>query len=67
MNLFINFWDAFKTTEEYAPNWAEENFVISKSKNTVPWTYVINDLNDEEFAASFMKKNNRIQIKKNLE
>ena len=32
----------------YAPNWSEEVFVISKIKNTVPWTYVINDLNGEE-------------------
>ena len=28
----------------YAPNWSEEVFVVSKIKNTVPWTYVINDL-----------------------
>ena len=27
----------------YTPNWSEEIF-ISKIKNTVPWTYVINDL-----------------------
>ena len=27
------------------PNWSEEAFIISKTKNTVPWTYVINDLN----------------------
>ena len=32
----------------YAPNWSEEIFVIKKVKNTVPWTYVINDLNGEE-------------------
>ena len=31
----------------YAPNWSEEVFIIRKIKNTVPWTYVINDLNDE--------------------
>ena len=31
----------------YAPNWSEEIFIISKFKNTVPWTYVINDLNGE--------------------
>ena len=31
----------------YAPNWPEEVFVVSKIKNTVPWTYVINDLSDE--------------------
>ena len=30
------------------PNWSEEIFVIKKIKNTVPWTYVINDLNGEE-------------------
>ena len=32
----------------YTPNWSEEVFVIKKVKNTVPWTYVINDLNGEE-------------------
>ena len=31
----------------YKPNWSEEVFIISKIKNTVPWTYVINDLNGE--------------------
>ena len=34
--------------EGYIPNWSEEVFVIEKVKNTVPWTYVINDLNGEE-------------------
>ena len=29
-------------------NWSEEVFVVSKFKNTVPWTYVINDLNGDE-------------------
>ena len=29
----------------YASNWSEENFVFSKIKNTVPWTYVVSDLN----------------------
>ena len=32
----------------YTPNWSEEFFVIKKVKNTVPWTYIINDLNGEE-------------------
>ena len=31
----------------YRPNWSEEDFVIKKVKNTVPWKYVINDLNGE--------------------
>ena len=38
------------------PNWSEEVFVIKKVKNTVPWTYVINDLNDEEINGTFYEK-----------
>ena len=37
----------------YAPNWSEEVFLIRKIKNTVPWTYAINDLNGEEITGSF--------------
>ena len=37
----------------YAPNWSEEIFMIKKIKNTVPWTYVINDLNGEEINGTF--------------
>ena len=40
----------------YMPNWSEEVFVIKKVKNTVPWTYVINDLNSEEIIGSFYEK-----------
>ena len=40
----------------YAPNWSEEVFVVSKVKNTVPWTYVINDHNGEEIIGTFYKK-----------
>ena len=29
------------------PNWSEEVFLIKEVKNTVPWTYIINGLNDE--------------------
>ena len=39
----------------YTPNWSEV-FVINKIKNTVPWTYVINDLNGEEIIGSFYEK-----------
>ena len=31
----------------YTPNWSEEDFMIKKVKNTVPWTYIISDLNWE--------------------
>ena len=40
----------------YMPNWPEEEFVIKKVKNTVPWTYVINDLNGEEITGTFYEK-----------
>ena len=38
------------------PNWSEEVFVIKKVKNTVPWTYVTNDLNGEEITGTFYEK-----------
>ena len=37
----------------YMPNWSEEVFAVNKIKNTVPWTYVINDLNGEEITGTF--------------
>ena len=40
----------------YTPNWSEEVFVVSKIKNAVPWTYVINNLNGEEIIGTFYKK-----------
>ena len=40
----------------YTPNWSEEVFVINKIENTVPWTYVINNLNGEEIIGSFYEK-----------
>ena len=35
------------------PNYPEEIFVIKKIKNTVPRTYVINDLNGQEIIGAF--------------
>ena len=40
----------------YMPNWSEEVFVVNEVKNTVPWTYVINDLNGEEIIGTFYEK-----------
>ena len=37
----------------YMPNWSEEVFVIDKIKYTVPWNYVINDLNVEKITGTF--------------
>ena len=35
---------------------SEDIFVVSKIKNTVPWTYVINNLNGEEIIGTFFEK-----------
>ena len=43
-------------TTGYTPNWSEEVFVIRKIKNTVTWTYVINDFNGEEITGTFCEK-----------
>ena len=40
----------------YTPNWLGEVFVVSKIKSTVPWTYVINNLNGEPITGSFYEK-----------
>ena len=42
--------------KEYTPNWSEEIFVVSKIKNTVPWTYAINGLNGGEIIGTFYEK-----------
>ena len=41
--------------KRYMPNCCEEVF-ISKIKNTIPWTYVINDLNGKEIIGTFYEK-----------
>ena len=40
----------------YTPNWSEEVFVVSRIKNAVPWTYVVNNLNGEEITGTFYEK-----------
>ena len=56
--------------KRYMPNWSEEIFIISKIKNTVPWTYVLNDLKDEEIIGTFYEnelqstKQNEFRIEK---
>ena len=40
----------------YMPNWSAEVFVISKIKNTVPCTYIINDLNGQEIIGTLYEK-----------
>ena len=51
-------------------NWSEEIYIIKKIKNTVPWIYVVNDLNGEETIGTFYEnelqrhKSKRIQNRK---
>ena len=40
----------------YTPNQSEDVLLVKKVKKTVPWTYVINDLNGEEDTGSFYEK-----------
>ena len=40
----------------YVLNWSEQDFAIKKNKNTVPWTYVIYDLNGEEMFGTFYEE-----------
>ena len=37
----------------YTPNWRREIFIINKISDTVPYTYNLKDLNDEEIIGSF--------------
>ena len=42
--------------KSWAPNCSEEVLAINNFKNTVPWTYVITDLNVEEIVETFYEK-----------
>ena len=37
----------------YTPNWSKEIFIVDKINDTVPYTYNLKDLNDEEILGSF--------------
>ena len=51
----------------YIPNWSEEIFFIKKIRNTVPWTYVISDLNGEEIIGTFYENELQKTDQKDLE
>ena len=42
--------------KRYTPTWPENFFIVNKNKITVPWTYVINNLNREEIIGTFFEK-----------
>ena len=37
----------------YTPNWSTEIFIVDKINDTVPYTYTLKDLTDEEIIGSF--------------
>ena len=47
----------------YVQNLREEVFVIKIVKNTVPWTYLIEDFNGKKIVGTFYEK----ELKKSLE
>ena len=40
----------------YTPNWSKEIVIVNKINDTVPWTYSLKDLNDEEVIGSFFDR-----------
>ena len=40
----------------YTPNWSTEIFIVNKINDTVPYSYNLKDLNDEEIICSFYDK-----------
>ena len=51
----------------HTTNWSEKDFLIKKVKNSVPQTYVVNYLNEEEIVRIFYENELQNQIKNNLE
>ena len=49
----------------YTPNWSREIFIVNKINDTVPYTYNIKDLNDEEIIGTFYDKELRKSILQN--
>ena len=48
----------------YTPNWSEEIFIVKKIKNSVPWTYIISDINGEEsFYEKELQKTNQKEFR----
>ena len=37
----------------YTPNWSKEIFIVDKINDTVPYTYNLKDIYDEEIIGSF--------------
>ena len=53
--------------KSYTPNWSEDVFMIKNFKTSVPWIYVINDVNGEEIVRKCYEnewqKTNQIRLR----
>ena len=54
------------SAKDYVQSWSEEVSLITKVKNTIPWIYVISDLNGAEIFGTFYKKYLQKAIRKDL-
>ena len=49
------------------PNWSEKLSGVKRDKNTIPWTYLIEDLNSEEIVEMFyeeeLQKTNQTELR----
>ena len=55
-----------ESTVGYVPNRPGEVFVITKVNNTLPWTYLIEGIEEKKLLELFTKKSYKKQMKKNL-
>ena len=53
--------------KDFTRNWLEKVLVIKKVKNTVPQTYVIEDLNRGGIVGTFYEKNCKMLFKQSLD
>ena len=49
----FNVGDRVRISKGYTPNWSTEIFIVDKINDTVPYTYNLKDLNEEEIIGSF--------------
>ena len=53
MNIMKKIVDLNIFAKGYTPNWSGKIFIVNKINDTVPYTYNLKDLNDEEIVGSF--------------
>ena len=46
----------------YTPNWSRELFIVNKINDTVPYTYHLKNLNDEEIIGRLSSNNIKVEL-----